>query len=345
MIKNNKKILLFMPLIGGGGVEKNFFIVANFLAKNFEKIYICNSFLKINQILKKILFLLIKKKSFNNLFLIYLTAIIKLIKFLMLNQNVTVLSFQANIYCIIISKLFGAKIIARSNASPSGWANNIIKKYIFRIILKLADQLIVNSYEFKKEMKNKLNLNTNLILNPLNQKRIKTLSKKRSNFNFFKNYKFLKIISVGRLVFQKDHLTLLKALNKIKDKINFKLVIIGEGSEKNNLLNFINENNLSKKIKIIKFQKNPYNLINKSDLFILTSRYEGLPNVLLEAAVLKKFIISAKCPTGPLEILSNGRYGLLFNVEDYESLAKQIIKFCNISNKKGMKFLKSFINL
>ena len=179
MIKNNKKILLFMPLIGGGGVEKNFFIVANFLAKNFEKIYICNSFLKNKPNLEKnIIFIDKKKKSFNNLFLIYLTAIIKLIKFLMLNQNVTVLSFQANIYCIIISKLFGAKIIARSNASPSGWANNIIKKYIFRIILKLADQLIVNSYEFKKEMKNKLNLNTNLILNPLNQKRIKTLSKK-----------------------------------------------------------------------------------------------------------------------------------------------------------------------
>ena len=151
MIKNNKKILLFMPLIGGGGVEKNFFIVANFLAKNFEKIYICNSFLKNKPNLEKnIIFIDKKKKSFNNLFLIYLTAIIKLIKFLMLNQNVTVLSFQANIYCIIISKLFGAKIIARFNASPSG-CNNIIKKYIFRIILKLADQLIVNSYEFKKK--------------------------------------------------------------------------------------------------------------------------------------------------------------------------------------------------
>lgn len=150
----------------------------------------------------------------------------------------------------------------------------------------------------------------------------------------------MKIISIGRLVFQKDHLTLLKALNKIKDKINFKLVIIGEGSEKKNLLNFINENNLSKKIKIIKFQKNPYNLINKSDLFILTSRYEGLPNVLLEAAVLKKFIISTRCPTGPLEILSNGRYGLLFNVQDYESLAKQIMKFCKMPNIKKSEISK-----
>lgn len=345
MKKDEKKILLFMPLIGSGGVEKNFFIIANFLATKFKKIYICNSYIKNKSNLKEnIIFIDKYKNAENNLFLIYFKTIIKLIKFLILNRNVTVLSFQANLYCIIVAKLFGARIIARSNASPSGWANNILKRLIFKLIMQLADNLIVNSYEFKKEMKNKLNLNTNLILNPLNQKTIKVLSKKKSNFNFFKNFKFLKIVSIGRLVFQKDHLTLLKALNKIKNKINFKLVIIGEGPEKNSLLNFINENNLSKKIKVIKFQKNPYSLINKSDLFILTSRYEGLPNVLLEAAVLKKFIISTKCPTGPLEILSNGRYGLLFNVGDYESLAKQIIKFCNIPKMKKKEVSEKLYN-
>ena len=170
MHKDEKKILLFMPLIGGGGVEKNFFIIANFLATKYKKIYICNSYIKNKSTLKKNIIFIDKYKNVeNNLLLIYLKSIIKLIKFLILNKNVTVLSFQANIYCIIISKLFRAKIIARSNASPSGWANNIIKKYIFKLILKLADKLIVNSYEFKKEMKNKLNLNTNLILNPLNQ--------------------------------------------------------------------------------------------------------------------------------------------------------------------------------
>ena len=68
MIKNNKKILLFMPLIGGGGVEKNFFIVANFLAKNFEKIYICNSFLKNKPNLEKNIIFIDKKK---NLSIIY----------------------------------------------------------------------------------------------------------------------------------------------------------------------------------------------------------------------------------------------------------------------------------
>ena len=171
-----------MPLIGGGGVEKNFFIITNFLATKFKKIYICNSYIKNKPDLKKnVIFFDNNKNTYNNLFFIYLNAVVKLIKFLILNKDVTVLSFQANLYCIVISKLLGAKVVARSNASPSGWANNNLKKLIFRFILKLADNLIVNSNEFKKEMKNKFNLKSSLILNPLNIKKIQILSKKEIN--------------------------------------------------------------------------------------------------------------------------------------------------------------------
>ena len=73
--------------------------------------------------------------------------------------------------------------------------------------------------------------------------------------------------------------------------------------EKENLLRYIHENKLSNLVQIINFQNNPFNLIKSSDVFILTSLYEGLPNVLLESQVLKKFIISSNCPTGPREIL------------------------------------------
>ena len=55
---------------------------------------------------------------------------------------------------------------------------------------------------------------------------------------------------------------------------------------------------IKKNVQIIPYQNNPFNLINSSDIFILTSIFEGLPNVLLEAQVLKKFIISSNCPTG-----------------------------------------------
>ena len=70
-------------------------------------------------------------------------------------------------------------------------------------------------------------------------------------------------------------------------------------------------------------------------MFILSSIYEGLPNVLLEAMSLKKFIISSNCLTGPKEILANGRYGYLFNVGNYSQLANKIKKFS--SHKKLLK--------
>ena len=63
----------------------------------------------------------------------------------------------------------------------------------------------------------------------------------------------------------------------------------------------------------------------RSDLFILSSIFEGLPNVLLESLALNRFIISSNCPTGPSEILSYGKGGILFKIGDYKDLGKKII--------------------
>ena len=144
-------------------------------------------------------------------------------------------------------------------------------------------------------------------------------------------------MNIGRLTNQKDQITILKALNILKKKINFEMIIIGRGILKEELLNFIKLNNLTKNVKIMDFVENPFPLIKQSDLFILSSKYEGLPNVLLEALVLKKFIISTNCRTGPKEILINGKGGLLFKVGNYGQLAKQIIYFNN--NKATCKNL------
>ena len=122
-------------------------------------------------------------------------------------------------------------------------------------------------------------------------------------------------------------MTLIKAINLVKEKIKINALIVGNGKEKNNLLSFIKKKKLNKIIKIISFKKNPYPLIKHSDIFILSSIYEGLPNVLLEAICLKKFIISSNCPTGPREILDNGKGGLLFKSKNHRELAKKIIYF------------------
>ena len=318
---------MFMPSIEGGGVEKNFFIVANYLS-NFKKISVITISNKYkNNFNKKIEFISFKSLFWNRLTrkIKYFFAFILLIKKFLVEKKKIVFCFQANIYAILICKIFCVKIIIRSNSAPVGWSKNFLKKKIFKIVLRLADKIMVNSYEFKKDLKKEFKVNSTCIYNPLDEKRIINQSKKKIKKIFNKNT--LKIINVGRFVDQKDQLTLLKALNEIRNKIHFNAVIIGRGILKDKLKNFILQNKLKNFVKLLKFKKNPYPYIIQSDIFVLSSSFEGLPNVLLESLVLNKFIISSNCRTGPKEILLGGKGGDLFKVGDHKKLAKLIIDY------------------
>ena len=103
--------------------------------------------------------------------------------------------------------------------------------------------------------------------------------------------------------------------------------------------------NLSKQVRLINYQDNPYSLIKSADVFILSSLYEGLPNVLLETQVLKKFIISSNCPTGPREILLNGKAGLLFKMKDYKRLSNLILFYSKNKKLLSKKILVGYKNL
>ena len=102
------------------------------------------------------------------------------------------------------------------------------------------------------------------------------------------------------------------------------MIIIGKGKNKFLLEKYININKLNHKVKLIGYKKNPYPYIKKSNIVLLSSKYEGLPNILLEAQFLKKYIISTNCPTGPREILLNGRAGDLVEIGDYKKIAQLI---------------------
>ena len=333
-----KKIIIFMPSIEGGGVEKNLFIVTNHLATKIKNLYLVSISKKYKKKFhKSVNFVTLNSNFWDNFGrkVKYILSIFLLIKLFLKDRNVIVFAFQANIYCVIVCKIFFVKIITRSNTAPIGWSNNILKRFLFKFFLNLSDKIIVNSFEFKKNLKKELNLESDCIYNPLNFSEIIKKSKLKSKKNF--THGKLKILNIGRLTNQKDQITILKALNILKNKINFEMIIIGRGILKEELLNFIKLNNLTKNVKIMDFVENPFPLIKQSDLFILSSKYEGLPNVLLEALVLKKFIISTNCRTGPKEILINGKGGLLFKVGNYGQLAKQIIYFNN--NKATCKNL------
>ena len=299
------KIILFMPCVDLGGVEKNFFLISNFLAKKKKDITVISISKNIkNRLDKNIKFVSLNLNIWNKLSrrLKFFLGILLLIKEIFKYKNSLVVSFQANIYCGILSKLFGFNLIIRSNSSPEGWSKNFFKKFLYKIGLSAARKVIVNSNDFKKIIKKNFNVNALTIYNPLNKKEILKLSKKKIKFNFFrKNH--LNVINIGRIEEQKDHLTLLRAIKLVKDKIKVKLLIIGNGKKLYELYKYIDENKLKENVKILNDINNPFPYLLRSDLFILSSIFEGLPNVLLEAITLNKFIISTNCSTGPSELL------------------------------------------
>ena len=341
-----KKLIIFIPSIEGGGVEKNLFIISNFLKdkiKNLSVITISNKFK--NKFDSKIKFISFKANFWNSIGRRkkFLVGLFLLFLEILKDRNVLVFSFQGNVYCTLLCKLLGIKIIVRSNSAPDGWSQNKFKNLIFKYVLRNADKVIVNSLDFKKRFKTKFQIHTECIYNPLNKNEIIKKSKLKNKIKFDK--KKLKLINVGRYSDQKDQLTLLKAVNRIKDKVKFNLLLVGRGAEKEKLIKYIRNNDLSRHVRLIDFQNNPYNLIKSSDIFILSSLYEGLPNVLLESQVLKRFIISSDCPTGPREILLNGNAGLLFRVGDYIKLSNLILQYSKYKKKLSKKIIIGYKNL
>ena len=340
----NKNLIVFMPSIEGGGVEKNLFLVCNYLIKKISNLKVITISSKhSNKFDRPIKIVTFKSKKWDRFGrkIKYFLALILLIKEIFKNKQVTVISFQANVYCILVCKIFSVKVIVRSNTAPIGWSKNIFKRIIFKLVLNLADKVIANSLEFKKNLKKDLNLDAICIYNPLDQNQIKKKSKIKST-KIFNSSRKLKILNIGRFTKQKDQLTFLKSLNFIKNKINFEARIIGRGELKVKLQKYIEINNLKNNVKIINFKNNPYPLMKQADLFVLSSRFEGLPNVILESLVLKKFVISSRCPTGPKEILLNGKGGLLFSVENYKALASKIIYYKENKKKCRLMLLKAY---
>ena len=192
-----KKLLIFIPHIGGGGVEKNFFLLSNHLSKKVKSISVITINKEFKKNLdKKINLIAPKSNKWKNsgIYVKYIVCISLLIKTLFFDRQYLILSFQANWYAIIFSKIFNVKIVSRSNTAPEGWSNNSFKKNLYKFIIKLADEVIVNSYEFKKSLDKIFNINSICIYNPINKKEVLKQSKVNLKFNFFSLCKFSIIV-------------------------------------------------------------------------------------------------------------------------------------------------------
>jgi glycosyltransferase involved in cell wall biosynthesis len=129
------------------------------------------------------------------------------------------------------------------------------------------------------------------------------------------------ILAAGRLQRQKDFPTLLRAFARLRAGRTCRLVILGEGRGRAGLQALIQELGLTGEVDLPGHQANPYAFLARSSLFVLSSAWEGSPNVLTEALALGVPAVSTDCPSGPAEILDGGRFGPLVPVGDVPALA------------------------
>lgn len=160
-----------------------------------------------------------------------------------------------------------------------------------------------------------------VIYNPVDAKELARKAQEPSACSCDNNY----IVYVGRLAKSKRHDRALEAYKKSGIKESF--LIVGEGEMRESIEAKISSLGLTGRVKLCGFQSNPYAIIKKAKLLVLTSDYEGLPTVLIEALSLGVPVVSTDCPSGPREILEEFMPDALVPLDNVDALAEAVKKY------------------
>jgi len=134
------------------------------------------------------------------------------------------------------------------------------------------------------------------------------------------------ILGVGRLRRKNDFPTLLRAFAQVREHKEARLLILGEGKERKMLVGLAEELGIRDAVDLPGFAPNPFAYMRRTDLFVLSSRFEGSPNSLIEALAVGTPVVATDCHSGPREILQEGEYGPLVPVGDVDAMAAAILE-------------------
>jgi len=351
-----KQIAFIINALSDGGAERVVQTLSDYFTKNGLKVYIIlldnsTQHYKINENVKIIVLKTsVLNKSFGKIISIPLQSVelYFLLKKLKIENAISFLVRSNLVFSFI--KFFSKRkvIISERNYSKVqyeifGLKNNIMN-YLIKKLYKLANRIIPISNGIRKSLIQDYKLNKDkikTIYNPQNISFIKNHKIQKTNFKFKKNTKYF--ITLGRLILQKDHITMIKAFHKVTSQNpNTNLIILGEGPLRDELTKLIKELGLENKVHLVGFQKDPFSYLKQADIFVFSSKFEGFGNVIVEAMACGLPIVSTDCPSGPSEILDNGKYGKLVKVGDVEDLSKAMIEMLKYENIYKYKQLSIF---
>ncbi len=165
-----------------------------------------------------------------------------------------------------------------------------------------------------------------VIYNPLVTPELAEKMREQADHPWFSDSELVLILGIGRLVQQKDFSTLISSFARVRQEIpQARLIILGEGSKRAALERKAAEMGLEEVIDMPGFVENPYSYLDRANLFVLSSAWEGFGNVLVEAMAAGTPVVSTDCPSGPEEILEGGRYGYLVPTGEPDQMADAIV--------------------
>jgi glycosyltransferase involved in cell wall biosynthesis len=324
-----KKVLMLIPNLDFGGAQRVFYDLSVFLSKRYD---ICESVFNFDYghaypTQNKVVSLNVPGGE---------STVAKLINFIrrcrgyrgLKNKekaDVSISHMEGANYVNVLSGGYSRNIVVEHGSKLAydenrfGFTGWLRRKILISSILRHADHVVVVSRGIKKELVENFNIPDKMITvvnNSFDLVRIESLAKEPLSEKFLSIYEKPVIITSGRLAEQKNQLPLLDVLKRVKDKLPCRIIFLGEGHLKLQLIDYAQKLGLrvvmydgqgkldDADVYFLGFQENPFNFIANADIFTLPSAWEGFPLALCEAMISGVPVMSTDCRTGPREILA-----------------------------------------
>ncbi|APG51985.1 glycosyltransferase [Providencia stuartii] len=339
---NMKKVFIILPSLGGGGAEKNIIALANFLSRIYSVHIICCYSKDENKNISNLndniqLSFLEKKKVIHSL-----PRLINIIRTEKPENIITTVAYFSLLFSLLIPFLpKKINIICRETNIPEIYGKGkgkiyfILSSLIYRFFYKKYDYIVCQSNDMLKSIQNVTRMTKKNQIVKINNPAIPSTELKEIRYEDslpFKKY----ILSAGRLTYQKGFdLLITEYKSSIFFQKNIPLLIAGTGPMESDLARIIKDNNLGNHIFLIGFRNDINFLLKNALCFILSSRYEGFPNIVLESLYLGCPVISRNISGGINEIIKSGFNGFIYE-NDLEKPSNLFFK--TSFNKKEISY-------
>jgi len=334
--RNNKilKICIFLPSLSGGGAERVMVNLANgFAHRGFSVDLVL---VKAEGVYLPLVSDRVQVIDLNCSRV--LTSLSALTRYISAENPHAILSTldHANVTAIFACALAGGsqKVVVRIANNVSNQQKNIkgIWNYLTGILIRYtyiwADQIIAVSQGVAEDLVKSYNIphsKVTTIYNPAITPQLLDKIQEPFNHPWFAPGESPVVLGIGRLTAQKDFTTLIRAFAQLHQHHSARLMILGEGEDRAKLESLVKSLDLEQEVSLPGFVDNPFPYMKQASVFVLSSCFEGMPNALLQAMACGTPVVSTDCPSGPREILEDGKWGQLIPVGDVEAMAEAIL--------------------